>query len=90
MKPRPWDRELWGVAFETRAQADRCPLLLGDTWINPNFSQRYIGEPTHVMLFRTREQARAQARKMTEQSKAHSTGWRFWAVRVREVVSVIS
>jgi len=89
MKPREWNRVLWGVMF-TSGRED-APLLLGQAWNDPQPQSLYPGEPTRTLVFTTRKDARAWCRARREKYRERTDCcalWRFTPVRVRERVSV--
>jgi len=86
-RPRSWDRRGWGVEFRTARQAR--PTLLGAWWAT-TAATRYVGEPSHPLLFTSRVWARrwceAQQTKYALRAADDCRHWRFRAVRVRETV----
>jgi len=80
---RAWDRLLWAVAF--KSPGTNQPFLVGESWHAVRLAA-YVDEPTRALLFRTRRTAREWAKAKTLDSKRHSTGWKLWAVRVRETL----
>lgn len=87
-KLKAWDRFLWGVKFhETKLSG---PMLIGDAWDNSPRSGHF-GMPSRPLLFKTRDHARAWCDVQNAKNMARTdccAGWRFSAVRVREVVRV--
>ena len=83
MKPKVWDRKLWGVALAPNKIRD-CPSLLVSSWDNSTW-QVYAGQPTRPMIFQTRKQCHAWI-------AAHRGDYfakQYRCVRVRERVEVI-
>ena len=74
MKPKPWDRKLWGVACGA--------LLIGSFW-DDGIAARgtYPGEPRRPLLFHTRKECRAWI--------ARQEPFHYRPVRVRERVEVL-
>ena len=91
MKPKPWDRSLWGVVFTTPREP---PILIGETWHEQACIQRYAGEPCRVLLFTTRKLAQAWCAEYNARFRSRPKGdtvrlWRVRPVRVRERVEVV-
>lgn len=89
-----WNRLLWGVAF-TGARKNNEPLLIGQHWDSVTLLRpaAYAGEPTHALLFYTRQQARAWCAAEHAQYAGRTdccAKWRFRPVRVREIVKAVS
>jgi hypothetical protein len=92
MKPKLWDRKLWGIEFRGSLKDDR-PRLIGAGWLDSaHLVSYYQGEPTRALLFTTRTEARAfcdvQHAKYIGRTDCCAK-WRFRPVRVRETVRVV-
>ena len=91
MKPKPWDRKMWGVmrlpSNRNDHRNDLC-MLLGSAWSNRWYKIRSLGmgEPTRVLLFNTRRECRAWINDQRKDGKFGSNHFR--CVRVRELVEV--
>lgn len=78
---KPWHRNLWGIEFVSRG----CkPVLIGGLW-SESIRERacYQGEPTRVLLFQTRKDARAWIKAYDRYPSEMRVA------RVRETVKVI-
>lgn len=89
-----WDRKMWGIELWIGAgeTGKEYVGLLGGGWNGREAERaRYEGEPTRVLVFRTRKQARDYCVKKHLEYKDHPVcgRWRFCPVRVRETVRVI-
>ena len=86
MKPKPWDRKLWGVVF---VDLMANPILLGSGWLNrtDQGTPHSLDEPSRTLLFTTRYSARTWAREKNKRHWNDSKPYR--VVRVRELVEVI-
>lgn len=86
-----WEREFWGVVF-SGSRPDDPPMLLGSRWHDGRrkvLDTALTEEPTRVLLFKTRREARAWCRQEHEAYKGRQdccAKWRFRPVRVREIV----
>lgn len=84
-----WDRKLWGIQF--KGAMEHRWSLLGASWMSQEAgAPRYIGEPTRVLSFSIREQARAFCDVMYAKYRDRNDccgKWRFRPVRIRELVS---
>ncbi len=82
MKPKPWDRKLWGVQCDGGTDASVHPILIGSLWSERNEPS---GAPPRALLFFTRKECRAWI------SSKQSGYWvgRMRPVRVRERVEVV-
>lgn len=92
-RSKSWDRKLWGIEFRSGKTERR--LLLGSLWDDKaRQSEGYFGEPTHALLFCTRDQARAwcdvkNAEYLARLGDDIMRKWRVRPVRVREVVTIV-
>lgn len=81
----PMNRLLWAAEFSSPFTDAR---LLFTAWNKTSLPQ-YEGEPSRVMLFNTRKEARAWCKAKNEMYGARQDlcrDWRFRPVRVRETV----
>lgn len=84
---RRWNRLLWGVVFHVPGSRD---LLIGTSWLDHTI-RPYPDEPTRVLLFRTRNAARAWCDVQNAKYVGRTDqcmNWRFRVVRARETVAV--
>jgi len=92
-KPSAWSRLLWGVALKS-PRSD--PVLIGSKWAARQGSPeepRHEGEPSRVLLFRLRRQARDWCRDANAHYQMHESyivkQWHVTPVCVRETVAVV-
>ncbi len=80
MKPKPWDRKLWGVQCGT--------MLIGSLWAK---RPAIKDEPTRPLLFCSRTKCRQWIASQADGywGRQARRGHRLRAVRVRECVEVI-
>lgn len=84
MKPKPWDRKLWGVALMPSNTRD-SPLLLGSLWDKDTWQhETYPGQPLRTLTFQKRKQCRA----WIAAHRGDYFGKDYRCVRVRELVEV--
>ena len=84
-----WDKNLWGIEFSDGLAFNG---LLGSTWNNVKEEKRYDGEPTHCLLFETKNAARlwCKAKMSGYADRSDDTAaLRFRAVLVKETVKLI-
>lgn len=89
--PRPWSNRKWGVAFIGAMR--ETPSLLGEGWYKyPNFGQRFDGETSRALMFKTRRQARAWCKAQHAKYEHRNDcckQWRFRPVRVQELIQAV-
>lgn len=81
-----WDKVLWGVELSHCASNERT-LMLGSARHRP-YRRGHEDEPTRVLLFCTRKQARDWCKSSNE--LAGHLGWKYTPIKVRERVEKIT
>ena len=81
-----WNRVLWGVELKSTIK-NEPPTILGSRW---HFADRrgHDGEPSRVLLFCTRKQARDWCRGRNERDE--HLGWKYTPIKVSERVEKIT
>ena len=86
MKPKPWDRKLWGAVWT--APSGRSAIIVSVVF-GEDYARRVVekGESTHAMTFMTREACRAWIRYQRATYPGYGAE-HLRPVRVRERVEV--